>query len=72
MEKFNIWMSGLSGSGMNATASFCGEFKGKNFADACLNWAKAKEKLDSFNQKRLTYWGCGLYDNEVDARKSFG
>jgi hypothetical protein len=24
------------------------------------------------NQENMTYWGCRLFDNEADARKSFG
>lgn len=26
----------------------------------------------NYNRKILTYWGCGLYDNEEDARETFG
>lgn len=72
MPLFEIWMEGYAATGEHGTASFEGRFEGKTFADACKRWAIEEERLDLFDEKKLTYWGCRLFDNERDARRMFG
>lgn len=73
MKKWPIWIEGYQTTGQQAKAEYKGEFEGDTFAEACKNWAKSlSEPPQCFNKQNLTYWGCGLFDNEADARKSFG
>lgn len=75
MPKYEIWMSGYLCTGMEgipSKAKFEGRFEGETFTEACVNWSKTLEEPHFFNKDTLSYWGCGLYDNETDARKSFG
>jgi len=69
---WNVWMEGFRATGESGPATFCGTFPGKTFAEACTNWNKEEGTPGYFNAKQLTYWGCCLYDNEIDARRSFG
>ena len=44
-----------------------------NFKEACDNFAiKDANFKRYYNNSDLTYWGCKLFDNEVDARVNFG
>lgn len=62
---------GMCGEG--SSAQFLGEFEAEDFRDACFKWAKTREhQMDYFDDRALSYWGCRLFDNEQDARKSFG
>ena len=73
METFDIWMEGYAITGNHSNASFVGRFKGIDFLDACKNSMKEDEEADKYyNEKNNTYWGCKLFNNESDARKSFG
>jgi len=44
----------------------------QNFAEACAVWNREKGHPGYFDPERLTYWGCRFFDNEHNARKSFG
>lgn len=66
---YNIWMEGFRMTGAKSQARFVGTFEAESFAEACQ---KAFGKDPYYNPKRNTYYGCCLYDNESDARKSFG
>lgn len=78
MKTFEIWMEGFAATGQNSGASFHGTRQGETFKEAVdalmENWSKQKPKevKVNYNPKKLSYWGCRFYDNEVDARKSFG
>lgn len=67
--KYTIWMEGFLTNGDKAEAHLVGTFEAASFEEACQ---KAFEGDPLYNQERNTYWGCGLYDNEAAARKSFG
>ena len=67
--KFKIWMEGYECTGNRSTASFKGEYEAETFKDACDLAFKDDKYYDG---KKLSYWGCRLYDNEIDARKTFG
>ena len=69
MKCYNIWMEGFCATGAKAQASFIGTVEANSFVEACQ---KAFEKDPYYNSAQNTYYGCGLYDNEADARKSFG
>lgn len=73
---YSLWMEGFSATGQHNTAQYLGDFEGNSFNDACDNWANSIEEQEYYksgNDKcRPTYWGCRIFDNEEDARKSFG
>jgi hypothetical protein len=82
--KYKIWIEGWSATGGSSDASFIGEVEAESFREACLtvryhdkfHYVPARGQLLSkqktFNAEGLTDWGCRLFDNEEDARKSFG
>ena len=55
-----------------ATAEFLGEYEADTFLEACKKAVCARGYDKSYNVERNTVWGCHLYDNEIDARRSFG
>lgn len=69
---FKIWSEGYLCTGMEgipARAQYMGSIKATCFQEAC----NLKFKNDTYyNKTTLTYWGCSLYDNKIDAEKSFG
>ena len=69
MEKiFEIWSEGYVITGGSGRALFHGKIKATSFKEAC-DILFDDDKF--YNPKNLTYWGCKLFDNETDARKSF-
>lgn len=71
---WQVWQEGYAATGGQAVASFCGTFLGETFSDACAAWVATLSagSRSSFNRQELAYWGCRLFDNEVDARQRFG
>lgn len=54
-------------------ASFLGSSTGNNFREAVINWYNDNPmRLGEFDKEHLSDWGCQLFDNEKDARRSFG
>ena len=69
---YEIWAEGFVATGENGPADLLGINSGFTFKEACINLAaRKKEFARYFDPERLTYWGCRLFDNEADARKSF-
>lgn len=68
-KKYKIWAEGFSATGDYGTAHFMGEAYGRDFKDACENLFAGDSLFDA---TRMTHWGCELFDNEADARKSYG
>jgi len=62
-------MEGYAATGQRANASFVGYSSGKDFKDACKNYY-GNDRY--YNPNTNSYWGCGLYDNEVEAHKFYG
>jgi len=76
-ETFDVWMEGYLATGMEGIpqrATYLGSYEGDTFADACEAAIKDNYPNDTklFDKTRLSWWGCRMYDNETDARKSFG
>ena len=69
LESFEVWCEGFESSDGRGTALFMGKFNAESFAGACCQAVADHSYLDKDN---LRYWGCRLFDNEIDARKSFG
>ena len=70
---FDIWSEGYSATSEHGTAQFLGTYSAPTFKEACKIALKDKEwDMKYYNENRNTYWACRFFDNEVDARKSFG
>ena len=69
MKHYSVWMEGYSVTGNFATARYVGSSTAISFEKACFNLLK---KDDDFDMGNLSVWGCRLFDNEADARASFG
>lgn len=77
-EEYDVWIEGHSCTGSSNTATFLGTYSGENFEEAALYactaffnpYEPAFYYVDS--EGTSSYWGCRLFDNEVEARKSFG
>jgi len=69
MKKWNVWSEGYAATGESDGAMFHGTFEAPTFQEACDKCFKNEK---TYNSKRRTLWGCQLFDNQVDAIKSFG
>ena len=85
-KEWEIWSEGYAATGERSGAHFHGKFPGETF-DEAVEYANKKVKLgaepytrsafvtdEHFKNRRSSWkiWGCALFDNEADARKSFG
>ena len=71
--QFAIWCEGYAATGESGTATLIGRAFGKTFKEAYENFAERDKGFKNlFNPDRMTYWGCRLFTNQADARKSFG
>ena len=70
---FDVWLEGHAVTGNRATANFLGSYKSETFKNACKKAMILNNyDLSLYNSERNTYWCCKFYNNEQDARKSFG
>lgn len=69
MQQWDIWVEGYQATGDRGVAQRVATVSAPSFKEAC---DKYFEKDPLYTKERLTYWGCKLFDNESDARKSFG
>ena len=75
MKDFEVWTEGYAANGESGDATYHGVFKGETFKDAVAAYADTVDDPYSrscIDLERLTFWGCRFFDNETDARKSFG
>lgn len=72
LREWDIWMEGYSATGEHGTAHKVATVTARTFRSACKKWAAKTDQPSLFNERSLSYWSCGLYDNEADARKTFG
>lgn len=72
--KFSLWMEGAACNGSKSKALFLGEYDAETFNDAVISYFGTLSDVDKYyiSTSKLTYWGCRIFDNEEDARKSFG
>lgn len=66
---YNVWMEGYQITGNSSDAQLLGSTDAESFQEAC-DLLLVDENL--YDSERLVVWGCRLYDNEIEARKSFG
>jgi hypothetical protein len=76
--KTQIWMEGYAATGESSDAQIIWEGDAIDFKDAISKYKiEHPGSIDEYtgnNAKRSKYgiWGCRLFDNEAEARKSFG
>jgi hypothetical protein len=70
---WNIWSEGFQATGDRGEATLHGKEYGTTFRKAVITFASNNPNFaEYFDKKDMTYWGCKLFDNEADARESFG
>lgn len=74
MKTWQVWMEGYRVTGNSNDASFKGEFEGETFQDAVKAYAETLDDQSKsyFDAAYTTFWGCRFFNNETDARKTFG
>jgi hypothetical protein len=80
MKSFEVWVEGYRATGESSTAQKLGTFKAISFDQAVDQWldTKSSDEVQRYYQhhpdreQKHTWWGCDLFDNETEARKSFG
>lgn len=70
---FNVWVEGYVATGERAGATFLGAVEAETFPEACRKATEAKGwGMSSYKDDPPRFWGCRYYDNETDARATFG
>lgn len=69
---YEICVEGYSVTGNKSGASLLGARKANSFNEACEIYSSENPGKIAFNGKYYSDLGCRLFDNERDARKSFG
>ena len=70
---FEIWAEGYVITGNESDATLLRKIEAPSFKAACDKLALDDEDFAKhYEPDTLRYWGCALFDNEADARKSFG
>ncbi len=73
--EYQVWSEGFRSTGQSGSAHNHGTFDGDTFKDAVESFRTSladQYSRDCVNLESLTFWGCRFFDNEGDARKSFG
>jgi len=75
MKKIKLWSEGYAATGQSSGATFHGEFDAVDLQGAVRQFRSTLNDEHSRNcvhVDTLDYWGCRFFDNEEDARNSFG
>ena len=70
-----VWMEGYRATGDSARAKLHGTYKAENLEQAVRQWVtegRGDARMRHMNWEALTFWGCRFFDNEADARETFG
>lgn len=71
MKKFEIWREGYAVTGNISEAELIGNIQAENFEQAVIQYY-VNNPSKTFDTENLTDWGLRHFDNEQDARRSFG
>ena len=74
-RKYEIWEEGYLCIGQEAHARLLGCGYGRNFKEACEDYMKHHPNSNMWvinPEEKMGGYACKIFDNEVDARKSFG
>ena len=75
MKLFEIWAEGYIVPECHARAMLMGKQEAETFEQACDLFFENNPDKDCYRKIEdgtPIFWGCKLFDNEADARKSFG
>lgn len=72
MKVFQIWCEGFAITGNFGTAQLLGKYEAETWDEAVQKYRKDNPGRIKVQGKWYMDWGCRLFDNEADARKSFG
>lgn len=73
-KQITLWMEGFHVMEGSAQAQYCGCYQADTLEEAVKLWVaeNPRERTGLTNLNSLTYWGCRFFDNEKDARATFG
>ncbi len=72
MSHFQVWAEGYQATGNSSRAQLLGSATAETFQGACDIVMRKDGLREYYDPKRLSFWGCRLFDNEADARSAFG
>jgi hypothetical protein len=72
MKEFEIWAEGFRTSGEQGFATILGKENAESWDEAVEKYMEKNPGRIRKDSRGYTDWGCRLFDNEADARKSFG
>lgn len=78
MPIWDVWAEGYAATGEHGTATFLGQKQAATFEEACrlLHQELGEKKVGSYTPptegRPPMFWGCRLFDNEAQARESYG
>jgi len=75
-KMFKVWTEGYAATGERGFAMYHGECLAETFEEACEKLISGIDRdadgKISLRNGRPSVWACKCFDNEIDARKSFG
>ena len=72
LKTYEVWLEGYINTYGAETASYVSTYKAKDFADAVLKASTDLNYPDQVNMEDLTYCNRKFFDNEADARSTYG
>ena len=75
MKTYQVWSEGFKVTGEYSTATFHGSFEASSFKGAIQAFKDSLTDpyaISCVDVDGMSFWGCRFFDNESDARKSFG
>lgn len=73
MKEYEVWLEGYAITGNHGRAHYFGKYVATTFEDACeVALQENKWEMKEYNKERNAFWGCRFFDNESQARASFG
>jgi len=68
---YEIWMEGYVVQGGCGHAHLVASIEANSFQEACdKHFSTVGDGI--YRSSQLSYWGCRLFDNETDAKRTFG
>jgi hypothetical protein len=80
MNKYEVWSEGFRATGEHGTAYCHGTVTADTFENGVIKLIgnqldKDEKQPDGYSRRysgRLSVWACRIFDNEKEARESFG
>ena len=71
-KPIQIWMEGYRATGEHDVAQLIAAYNAKDFDAAMKLYMQDNPGDVTVDERGYTIWACKLYNNQTDARKSFG